>query len=393
VATAGDVNGDGYDDVIIGAHRYDHGEGDEGRAFVYYGSPSGPEAVPAWTAESHQSGASFGNSVATAGDVNGDGYADVIVGARSYDAGAINEGRAFVYHGSAAGLSATPDWAAESDQAEAFFGYAVAAAGDVNGDGYGDVVVGAYLFDGGETDEGRAFAYHGSPSGLAANPAWTAESDQAGASFGASVATTGNVNGDGYADVIVGAHAYDGGQTDEGRAYLYRGSAFGLTAGPAWTAEGDQANANYGWSVATAGDVNGDGYSDVVVGSNRFDSGQVNEGRAFAYRDLRSGSSNTAVLEPGRAGAGLRFERIYPNPSRSQSVVRYVLPQAGAMRLTIHDVRGRRVALLADRFEEAGDHSVSWEGRDPQGATVPAGVYWARLESGGGSVARKIVRR
>jgi hypothetical protein len=139
--------------------------------------------------------------------------------------------------------------------------------------------------------------------------------------------------------------------------------------------------------------VNGDGYSDVVVGSNRFDSGQVNEGRAFAYRDLRSGSSNTAVLEPGRAGAGLRFERIYPNPSRSQSVVRYVLPQAGAMRLTIHDVRGRRVALLADRFEEAGDHSVSWEGRDPQGATVPAGVYWARLESGGGSVARKIVRR
>ena len=86
-------------------------------------------------------------------------------------------------------------------------------------------------------------------------------------SFGVSVATAGDVNGDGYSDVIVGAHDYDSDQTDEGRAYVYLGSASGLASSPAWTAEGDQAGADFGISVATAGDVNGDGYSDVIVGA------------------------------------------------------------------------------------------------------------------------------
>jgi hypothetical protein len=88
----------------------------------------------------------------------------------------------------------------------------VASAGDVNGDGYSDVIVGAYQFDNGETDEGRAFVYHGSASGLSTTPNWTAESNQAGAFFGASVASAGDVNGDGFSDVIVGAPLFDNGQ-------------------------------------------------------------------------------------------------------------------------------------------------------------------------------------
>ena len=106
MATAGDVNGDGYSDVIVGAPRYDNGQTDEGRAFVYHGSAAGLAPPPAWTAEGNQAGADFGGSVATAGDVNGDGYSDVIVGAPVYDNGQTDEGRAFVYHGSAAGLGA-----------------------------------------------------------------------------------------------------------------------------------------------------------------------------------------------------------------------------------------------------------------------------------------------
>jgi len=109
VATAGDVNGDGYADAIVGAWAYDNGESDEGQAFVYLGSAAGPSTTAAWTAESDQTVAWFGTSVATAGDINGDGYADVIVGASRYDNGETDEGRAFVYYGNAgAGLSVKP---------------------------------------------------------------------------------------------------------------------------------------------------------------------------------------------------------------------------------------------------------------------------------------------
>ena len=305
VATAGDVNGDGYADVIVGAQWYDNGQADEGRAFVYHGSATGLSDLPGWTAESDQAGAYFGNSVATAGDVNGDGYADVIIGAKEYDNGQTDEGRAFVYHGSATGLGLSPAWTAESDQSNAFFGYSVSNAGDVNGDGYTDVIVGARAYSNGQACEGRAFVYHGSPTGLGLWPAWTAESDQAGSIFGSSVSTAGDVNGDGYADVIVGAYGYSNGQTYEGRAFVYHGSATGLTDSPAWVAESDQAEAYFGISVSTAGDVNGDGYADVIVGAHAYDNGQAYEGRAFVYHGSATGLtvSPAWVAESDQEGA------------------------------------------------------------------------------------------
>jgi len=295
VAAAGDVNGDGFSDVVIASARYDNGEIDEGRAFVYHGSAAGLSVAPAWSAESNQAAARFGWSVATAGDVNGDGFSDVIVGAYQFDNGQTDEGRVFVYLGSGAGLSSAPAWTAESNQASALFGWSAATAGDVNGDGFSDVIVGAYQFDNGQNDEGRAFVYHGAAGGLSLAPAWTAESNQSGGWFGNSVATAGDVNGDGFSDVIVGAYLYDNGQIDEGRAFVYHGAAGGLSLAPAWTAESDQASAAFGWSIATAGDVNGDGFSDVIVGAYLFDNGQSNEGRAFVYHGSAAG------LSPGPA--------------------------------------------------------------------------------------------
>jgi hypothetical protein len=293
VASAGDVNGDGYADVIAGAPDYDNGQSDEGRAFVYHGSATGLSTTPNWTAESDQAGADYGVSVATAGDVNGDGYADVIVGAYYYASGQSFEGRAFVYHGSAAGLSTTPDWTAESDQGFAYFGISVGTAGDVNGDGYADVIVGAYFYDNGQSQEGRAFVYHGSAAGLSTTPDWTAESNQDFAYFGRSVGTAGDVNGDGYADVIVGAYEFDNGQLDEGRAFVYHGSATGLSTTSDWTAESNQVNAYFGRSVGTAGDVNGDAYADAIVGAFYYDNGQSDEGRALVYHGSAAGLSTT----------------------------------------------------------------------------------------------------
>ena len=213
--------------MICGAYHYDNGQTDEGQAYVYLGSAGGLGLTPAWTAEIDQDWAGFGYSVGSAGDVNGDGYGDVICGAYSYDNGQTDEGGAFVYLGSASGLSAIPSWTAESDQAHARFGISAGSAGDVNEDGYGDVIVGAYYYDNGQNDEGGAFVYLGSAGGLSATPAWTVESDQASAWFGISAGSAGDVNGDGYGDVICGAHNYDNGQLDEGQAYVYYGNEFG----------------------------------------------------------------------------------------------------------------------------------------------------------------------
>ena len=289
VGTAGDVNGDGYSDVIVSAPSYDNDQVDEGQVYVFYGSAEGLAADPAWTAESDHYGCGFGSSAGMAGDVNGDGYSDVIVGAPEYDNDQTDEGQAFVYYGSADGLGADPDWTAESDQDDALFGESVGTAGDVNGDGYSDVIVGADYYDNDQEDEGRAYVYHGGAAGLAAEPAWTAESDQAYAQFGISVGTAGDVNGDGYSDIIVGAFYYNGGQNREGQAYVYHGSAIGLAADPAWTAEGNQTSALFGYAVRTAGDVNGDGYGDVIIGAYTYDNGQENEGRVYVYHGSPAG--------------------------------------------------------------------------------------------------------
>jgi hypothetical protein len=283
VGTAGDVNGDGYSDVVVGAPGYTNGETGEGRAFVYYGSATGPSTTADWTAESNQANAGFSRAMATAGDVNGDGYDDLIIGAHAYDTGLVDAGRVYVFYGSAHGLPGTPGWMADGDQASAYLGWSVGTAGDVNGDGYADIIMGAVLYDNGSLiDAGKAVLYHGSASGPGATPAWTVTGDANGATLGI-VAAAGDVNGDGYADVIVGANGYDNPEIDEGRAYVYHGSASGLSTTANWQYESNQANGLFGASVSTAGDVNGDGYDDVIVGASGYDNGQSNEGRVYAF--------------------------------------------------------------------------------------------------------------
>ncbi len=308
VASAGDVNGDGYGDVIVGAPFWDDGQTDEGGAFVWHGSASGlgADSTPAkadWLAEANQSGARFGAAVSSAGDVNGDGAGDVLVGAYAYDTPASNAGAAFAWHGSSSGLgsSGTPanaDWSFENSEAGAYFGFSVAAAGDVNGDAYGDVLVGAYLEDTApHVDSGRAYAFHGSASGLAAHPGFNYGTTQAGGWFGFSVAGAGDVNGDGYADALVGAPHYDSTVADSGLADLFLGSAAGLSFGDGWSARGSAAGDNFGRSVAGAGDVNGDGYADLLVGAPEASRPESGEGRAFLYLG-NDGEPGGAVFLP-----------------------------------------------------------------------------------------------
>ncbi len=283
VSEAGDVNGDGFGDVIVGHPYLTNGNNGEGKAFVYLGAAGGISTSAAWTYENNIDSSHVGFSVSSAGDVNGDGFSDVIVGAPRRTNGQRYEGMAYVFHGSAGGLSLAPNATIEENSADSWLGWSVSVAGDVNGDTYDDVVVTAAYHDGGQANEGKAYVYHGSAGGIVTVANWTGESNLAEAYYGENASWAGDVNGDGYADLIVGADYYDNGSTDEGRAYIYHGSASGLAAGAAITLEPNIANAFFGVAVNGAGDVNGDGYGDVVIGAYGFASGHSGEGATYVY--------------------------------------------------------------------------------------------------------------
>jgi hypothetical protein len=303
VATAGDVNGDGYSDIIVGAPYYDNGYSDHGVVFGYYGSESGPSTTHDWLVGTNQkTDAHFGFSVSTAGDINGDGYSDVIIGAPGCENGQTDEGIVYIYHGSESGLTSYSTYQREVNQASAQFGFSVSTAGDVNGDGYSDIIASALYYDGGQTDEGKVFVYHGSPSGLSSTPDWDQELNQAYAQYGFAVSTAGDVNGDGYSDVIVGAPYYDNAQVDEGQVFAYYGSSGGLASDWSWYKRSNTANARFGFSVSTAGDANGDGYSDVLVGTPYW-----NNGMAAMYMGTSGGIYDVPIWGPSEGTTWIRF--------------------------------------------------------------------------------------
>jgi hypothetical protein len=260
---AGDVNGDGYDDLIFSACSL------SSMALLYLGSSSGLATSPAWSVTVPATSSNWPLPATGAGDVNGDGYADVIVGVRTFNGGAAAQGRALVYHGAAGGLPATPSWTATGAVGATYLGFSVDGAGDVDGDHYDDVLV---------ATKTEARLYRGSPSGLATTPAWTTPIQpymSGGSKPIGEVAGAGDVDGDGYDDVLVASTAWSNGQSLEGRVQLFRGSATGLSAMPAWTVESDRAEAFFGFSVDGAGDTNADGYDDVVISEDAFYRGRV----------------------------------------------------------------------------------------------------------------------
>jgi len=268
LASAGDVNGDGFDDLIVGSF-----DGFVRSAVrLYLGGPAGPDDSPSRTIGATDSFTALGYSVASAGDVNGDGFADVIIGEPLYGVTEPFEapaaGRARVYLGSAHGLEADAAWVSQRVSQFAWLGSSVASAGDLNGDGFADVVVGGVNGIRG-TEPGILQVFLGSASGPNTVPALDVVGDGYLTHLGTSVASAGDVDGDGFDDVLAGEPDYDLSFDVEsvGRAYLYSGTPGGVTTSPSWQIQGDADFQGVGNSVARAGDVDGDGYDDVVIGS------------------------------------------------------------------------------------------------------------------------------
>jgi hypothetical protein len=311
---AGDVNGDGIDDLIVGAPGVDpNGRSNAGASYVVFGSDQGfpPIIDLATDADVTIQGAAAndvsGYSVSGAGDVNGDGIDDLIVGAPRADPnGRSYAGASYVVFG-AADLAGTIDLADPASGADLIIqgavaydrsGSSVSEAGDINGDGIGDLIIGAYQADpNGRNYAGASYVVFGSDQGfppildLATDANVTIQGAAVYDRSGFSVSGAGDVNGDGLDDLIIGALQPGSAEQEPryaGASYVVFGTDQGfpatidLASDADLTMVGAATNDQFGRSVSGAGDVDGDGLDDLIIGApNNSPNGREGAGASY----------------------------------------------------------------------------------------------------------------
>ena len=281
VDSAGDFNNDGFDDLIIGSQYNDGGDTDAGAAHVVFGPVTGTVSLS--TADVDLTGVAAndlaGRSVAGLGDVDGDGYDDFLVGAQQADVDSnANTGTAYLIYGNTTSSSLSAAGAVLTGvAAQDYVGYYVAAAGDTNGDGNADLLISGYRADpNSSTNAGSSYLLQGPVTGTvslsSANGTFNGEAanDQAGSNLDGA----GDVNNDGFDDLIIGSQHHDAnGNTNAGAAYLVFGPFSGTLDLSSANAKltGDDTDDFAGRAVAAAGDVNADGYDDIIIGAKKGD--------------------------------------------------------------------------------------------------------------------------
>jgi hypothetical protein len=344
VSNAGDVNGDGLDDLIVGAHKADSNSNklDSGKSYVIFGKIDSTtinlSAIASGTGGFVINGEdlrdSSGDSVSNAGDVNGDGLDDLIVGAYAADPSSkTNAGRSYVIFGkkdsTAIELSAiangTGGFVIIGENAGDESGFPVFTAGDVNGDGLDDLIVGAHLANpNGKSDAGKSYIIFGKKNNTAINLSAVASGtggfvingENAGDKSSISVSNAGDVNGDGLGDLIVGAfHADVSGKSDAGKSYVIFGkkdsTAIDLSAIASGTGgfviNGENVNDISGFSTSSAGDINGDGLDDLIVGAR----GKLKAGKFYVIFGKKDNTTiDLSAIASGTGGFVINGENV-----------------------------------------------------------------------------------
>ncbi len=302
VSAAGDVNGDGFGDLLIGSFGNQYGNV-AGTAYLVLGTAT-PRSRSLGDVDARYFGETMselaGWSVSTAGDVDGDGLADMLIGApRALVGGAAYLVRGTTTPGDLDLAAADARYTAEADDDA---GSSVSGAGDVDGDGLADILVGAPY---NEDYDGAAYLVFGraTPGDLDLEDAEGKYSGEAGGDYaGSSVSTADDVDGDGFADMLIGAPDNDDGGESAGAAYLVLGGAApgDLELGSAEAQyTGEASDDQAGWSVSTAGDVDGDGRADMVIGALGNDDGAFGAGAAYVIL----GRATPGSLSLGNADA------------------------------------------------------------------------------------------
>ena len=332
VSTAGDINGDGYADILIGAPEADPYGNTEGEAYVVFGKANG--FAPKTNLDALNGGNGFvlegiglddetGYSVSTADDFNGDGYADILIGAPGANDSA---GVVYLVFGKNSGYSAHLDlleldgnngFVIDAPNEDTWFGDSVSSAGDINGDGYSDILIGVpYPDPDGINHAGKAYVLFGKDGNFSANidlssldgtNGFVMHGVHAYARLGYSVSSAGDVNGDGYSDMLIGSpYTVDPNaqENNGGDVYLVFGRSDNFSANiNLSTLDGTNGvrivgnatgpeDGRFGFSVSTAGDVNGDGYADLLIGEP-FGGQAPKEGRAYVAYGKASGFGST----------------------------------------------------------------------------------------------------
>src|SRR5260221_95549 len=292
IAGAGDVNGDGFADLIIGSYTASNFDG---VTYVVFGKASGFAANLDFSNLTGSNGFKIlggpgdyaGALVASAGDVNGDGFDDVIIGAPGHTAnGHWYSGAAYVVFGKASGFAATlPASSLNGSNGFKIGLYNVASAGDINGDGFADLVIGDIYGSGsGGYASGISYVVFGKASGFSAaldyshlngSNGFQISGEAPGDFSGFSVGSAGDVNGDGFDDLIIGAPNADPNGNASGSVYVVYRKASGfpanlslsdLNGGNGFEIAGTGSLNAAGLSLSSAGDVNGDGTADLIIG-------------------------------------------------------------------------------------------------------------------------------
>jgi hypothetical protein len=317
VSAAGDINDDGLDDLILGAYGADPIGSDSGSSYVVFGRSTGFDAAinlstlkgsNGFRLDGVTAGDRSGFAVSAAGDVNGDGVDELIIGASSAAPNGDRSGSSYVVFGRSTGFAAainlstldgTNGFRLDGVAAEDYSGRAVSAAGDINGDGLDDLIIGAPYADPNGISSGRSYVVFGRSTGFAAainlsaldgSNGFRLDGVAADDRSGRAVSATGDVNGDGLDDLIIGAVLTDPNGSRSGSSYVVFGRRTGFAAAiglstldgsNGFRLDGVAAGDYSGFAVSAAGDLNGDGIEDLIIGAPNADPNGSNSGTSY----------------------------------------------------------------------------------------------------------------